>query len=108
VAHKYDLDEEETRNWRMAKILDLRSFIGSLFVIFGVLVLISGLTASQADIDKAAGINIALWVGAMMLALGVIFIAWLLASPPAPITKADMEAHRRELELMGTSGGLHH
>jgi uncharacterized BrkB/YihY/UPF0761 family membrane protein len=108
VAGQCDFDEAEARNWWMAKVLDLRSFIGTLFVIFGVLVLSAGLTASQADIDKAAGINIALWVGAMMLALGVIFIAWLVASPPPPITKAEMDAHRQELELMGTSGGLQH
>ena len=29
VARKCDLDEEETRNWPMAKTLDLRSFIGT-------------------------------------------------------------------------------
>jgi hypothetical protein len=45
VARECDLDEEETRNWRMAKVPDLRSFIN---------------------------------------------------------------AHRKELELMGTSNGLHH
>ena len=67
MAGQCDLDEAETPNWLMAKMLDLRSFIGTLFVIF---------------------------------------IAWLLASPPPPITKAEMDAHRQELELMGTSGGL--
>lgn len=66
---KCDLDEVETRNWRMAKILDLRSFIGTLFVIF---------------------------------------IAWLLASPPPSITEAEMDAHWKELELMAASGGLRH
>ena len=108
MAKKYDLDAEEARTWRLAKVFDLRSFIGVLFVIFGVLVIIPGLAPTQADLDKAAGINIALWVGALMLALGVIFVAWLLLSPPPPVTKAEMEAHRQELEEMGTSGGLHH
>jgi NADH:ubiquinone oxidoreductase subunit 6 (subunit J) len=108
VAQKYNLDAEEARNWRLAKIFDLRSFIGSLFVIFGALVLISGLTASQEDIEKAAGINIAVWVGGLMLALAVIFIVWLLIKPPPPITKAEMEAHRKELEDLGTHGGVHH
>jgi hypothetical protein len=28
-----DLNAEEARNWPMAKIVDLRSFIGTLFVI---------------------------------------------------------------------------
>jgi hypothetical protein len=109
VAKKYDLDPEEARNWRLAKMFDLRTFIGVLFVIFGVLVIIPGIIANPADIEKAAGINLALWVGGMMLLLGVIFLAWLLASPPPPITKEEMAAAKKALEEMGTSGGgLHH
>lgn len=108
MATKYELDAEEARNWRLAKMFDVRSFIGVLFVIFGILVVIPGFTASQAQLDKAAGINISLWVGGLMLLLGVIFLGWLVAKPPPPITKAEMEAHRKELEEMGTSGGLHH
>ncbi len=109
AAKKYDLDPEEARNWRLAKMFDLRTFIGVLFVIFGVLVIIPGIIANPADIEKAAGINLALWVGGLMLALGVIFLAWLLASPPPPITKEEMAAAKKALEEMGTSGGgLHH
>jgi hypothetical protein len=108
MAKKYDLDEEEAKNWRLAKLFDLRSFIGVLFVIFGVLVTVSGFIATDADIEKAAGINIALWVGLIMLATGVIFLAWVLLSPPPPITKAQMEAHRKELEEMGTHAAVHH
>lgn len=108
MANKYELDEEEARNWRLAKLFDVRSFIGALFVIFGILVVIPGFNPSQAELDKAAGINLALWVGALMLALGVIFLGWVAAKPPPPITKAEMEAQKREREEMGTSGGLHH
>lgn len=109
MAKKYDLDPEEARNWRLAKMFDLRTFIGVLFVIFGVLVIIPGIVANPADIEKAAGINLALWVGGFMLLLGVIFLAWVLASPPPPITKEEMAAAKKALEEMGTSGGgLHH
>ena len=109
AAKKYDLDPEEARNWRLAKMFDLRTFIGVLFVIFGVLVIIPGIIADPADIEKAAGINLALWVGGFMLLLGVIFLAWVLASPPPPITKEEMAAAKKALEEMGTSGGgLHH
>ena len=66
MAKKYDLDPEEARNWRLAKMFDLRTFIGVLFVIFGVLVIIPGIIANPADIAKAAGINLALWVGGRM------------------------------------------
>ena len=109
MAKKYDLDPDEARNWRLAKMFDLRTFIGVLFVIFGVLVIIPGIIADPADIEKAAGINLALWVGGFMLVLGVIFLAWVLASPPPPITKEEMAAAKKALEEMGTSGGgLHH
>jgi hypothetical protein len=108
VAKKYDLDPEEARNWRLAKMFDLRTFIGVLFVIFGVLVIIPGLAPSPADIEKAAGINLALWVGGLMLALGIIFLVWLLLSPPPPITKEEMAAHKKDLEEMGTHSGLQH
>jgi len=66
------------------------------------------MVADPADIEKAAGINIALWVGALMLALGVIFLGWVAAKPPPPITKEEMAAHEKAMEEMGTSGGQHH
>ena len=65
MAKKYDLDPEEARNWRLAKLFDLRTFIGVLFVIFGVLVTISGVSPHPGRLDKAAGINLALWVGGL-------------------------------------------
>ncbi len=104
MAEKIKLTPEEARNWRLAKLFDLRSFIGALFVIFGVLVTIAGLAASQATINKAAGINLGLWVGLIMLAMGVFFIAWILLKPPAPITTAEAEATRKAREEFGTQG----
>ena len=102
MADKIELTPEEARNWRLAKLFDLRSFIGALFVIFGVLVTISGLVASQATINQAAGINLALWVGLIMLVMGVFFLAWVLLKPPAPITAAEAEASRKAREKFGT------
>src|SRR3954463_5291530 len=66
----------------LAKLFDIRSFTGALFLIFGVIVTIVGLTASDADIKKSAGLNLALMLGPIMLALGAIFIVWLLLKPP--------------------------
>jgi hypothetical protein len=103
MATKPDLTPEEAHNWRLAKLFDLRSFIGALFVIFGVLVIIPGLSASKATIAKAAGINLQLWVGAIMLAGGIIFLLWVLLRPPAPITAAEAEASFKEREEFGTS-----
>ena len=108
MAEKIKLTPEEARNWRLAKLFDLRSFIGALFLIFGVLVTIAGLAASQATINKAAGINLGLWVGLIMLAMGVFFITWILLKPPAPITTAEAEAARKAREEFGTQGPPRH
>jgi hypothetical protein len=66
----------------LAKLFDIRSFTGTLFLIFGVIVTIVGLGASEADIRKAAGINLSLIIGLVMLVVGAIFITWLLLRPP--------------------------
>jgi len=100
---KIELTPEEARNWRLAKLFDLRSFMGALFVIFGVLVTIPGIAASQATITKEAGINLGLWVGLIMLVMGLFFIAWVLLKPPAPVTTAEAEATRKAREEFGTS-----
>jgi hypothetical protein len=66
----------------LAKLFDIRTFTGVLFGIFGVLVTAVGLGASEADIQKAAGLNISLILGVIMLAMGVFFVGWMLLRPP--------------------------
>jgi hypothetical protein len=77
-----ELTPAQRRAETVAKLLDLRMFIGSLFVVFGIIVTFRGLTASRVEIAKAAGINLSLWTGLLMLVTGVIFVAWTLISPP--------------------------
>jgi uncharacterized membrane protein len=101
------LTPEEARNWRFAKLFDLRSFIGALMLIFGILVIIPGAVASKADIAKAAGINMALWVGGLMLVIAAIFLTWVVLRPPPPVTAAEMEAARKAREEFGTQGPAH-
>lgn len=108
MAAKMELTPEEARNWRLAKLFDLRTFIGALFTIFGILVTIPGIAASQATINKAAGINLGLWVGVIMLVIGVFFLSWVLFKPPAPVTTAEAEAARRAREEFGTQDSAHH
>ena len=66
----------------LALLFDIRSFTGTLFLIFGVIVTIVGLNASDADIKKAAGVNLSLVIGLIMLAMGIVFVVWLFVSPP--------------------------
>ena len=64
-------------------LFDLRRIIGGLFVVYGTLLLVLGLFASDEDIDKAAGVNVNLWAGVGMLVFGLLMIAWALIRPLA-------------------------
>ena len=59
-----------------SKLFDLRVLIGGLFTLYGVVLSVAGLLASQKAIEKASGININLWMGLGMLALGLLFLVW--------------------------------
>ena len=107
-ARKPDLSPEEAKNWRLAKLFDLRSFIGALLLIFGVLVIIPGFVAGKATIYKSAGINLALWIGGIMLVLAAFFLTWVILKPPPPVTIAEMEAARKAREEFGTQGPAGH
>ncbi|MFI2642896.1 hypothetical protein [Streptomyces sp. NPDC018610] len=83
-----EVTELEGKSATAARIFDLRRIIGGLFVLYGVIVTITGITDSQDAIDKAQGVNINLWTGIGMLVLGVFFLVWLklrpIQAPEAP------------------------
>ncbi|MGW1615318.1 hypothetical protein ACWCQZ_38895 [Streptomyces sp. NPDC002285] len=74
----------EGKSATAARLFDIRRIIGGLFVLYGVIVTIVGLTDDDAAIDKAQGININLWTGLGMLLLGLFFLTWLKLGPTAP------------------------
>ncbi|MFF5371239.1 hypothetical protein [Streptomyces sp. NPDC013187] len=86
-----EVTELQGKSATAARLFDIRRIIGGLFVIYGVIVTIAGFTASDADIDKAAGVNINLWTGLGMLLLGLFFLAWLKLRPAAPAPPEDDE-----------------
>jgi hypothetical protein len=79
-----EVTELEGKSATAARLFDIRRIIGGLFVIYGVIVTIAGLTDDDAAIDKAQGVNINLWTGLGMLALGLFFLIWLKLRPTAP------------------------
>ena len=68
--------EARDRATGMASLFDLRMVIGGLLALYGVILTIMGLFASDDAKAKAAGININLWAGLVILAGGAIFLAW--------------------------------
>jgi hypothetical protein len=71
----------ERRAARAANLFDLRRIIGGLFCVWGVLLIILGATGSDAETNKAAGININLWAGFGMLLFGVLMLLWAFTRP---------------------------
>jgi hypothetical protein len=87
-----EVAELQNQSATAARLFDIRRIIGGLFVLYGVIVTIAGLTASDADIDKAVGVNINLWTGLGMLILGLLFLLWLKLRPTEPpeVTEEDV------------------
>jgi len=80
---KEELELEE-RSASAARLFDVRRVIGLLFVVYGVLVTLAGIFVSDENLRKAQDININLWTGLSMLALGLLFLLWLRLSPTVP------------------------
>ena len=87
------IDAERAR--RAANLFDLRRLIGGLFVLYGAILTVLGIGASDEEIDRAAGINLNLWVGLAMLAVGALFLVWAFARPLGEQLEED-EDHRDE------------
>jgi hypothetical protein len=67
-----------------AQLFDLRSLIGGLFVLYGIMLIVAGSFTSKANLAKADHININLWMGIGMLILGVLFLLWWRLNPVKP------------------------
>ena len=56
--------------------LDLRLPIGLMFTIFGVMLAWYGLASDKAIYDRSLGINVNLWWGLVVLAFGLVMLAF--------------------------------
>jgi hypothetical protein len=72
---------EEARSASASKLFDIRQVIGGLFTLYGVLVTGAGLLDGDAARKKASGIDINIWTGLGMLALGATMLLWMRLSP---------------------------
>jgi hypothetical protein len=84
-----EVDHGAARN-----LFDLRTIIGGLFTLYGVILTVMGILDSQADVQKAAGVRINLWTGLGMLALGLVFLAWMKLRPLT--TEQIVEAQKED------------
>ncbi|MYY06016.1 MULTISPECIES: hypothetical protein [unclassified Streptomyces] len=89
-----EVSELEQKSATAARLFDIRRIIGGLFVVYGIIVTIAGISPSDEDLKKAEGVHINLWTGLAMLALGLFFLVWLKLRPaqaPAPVPEDTPE-----------------
>jgi hypothetical protein len=77
-------DEDEARAAMMANRFDIRRIIGGLFVLYSVILIITGIVGDHGVKNKAAGVNVDLYTGIGMLVVGILMIAWALLRPVVP------------------------
>ena len=76
---------------RATNLLDIRRIIGGLLGVYGVILLLAGILGSDAEKNKAAGLNINLYVGVALIVASALFWFWALSRP---LTEELKEAER--------------
>jgi hypothetical protein len=94
-----------SREARAANLFDVRRLIGGLFAIYGVILTILGIGASEAEKRKAAGINLNLWVGIGMLIVAALFLLWAFTRPLANELGEGEDADGADADASETTSG---
>jgi len=61
---------------RKVGLFDIRIIIASLIGLYGIILVITGLFSSDTQAEKAAGLNINIIAGIVMIVFAAAFIAW--------------------------------
>jgi drug/metabolite transporter (DMT)-like permease len=78
-------------------ILDIRRIIAGLLGVYGVILVVAGIVGSSEQKNKAAGVNINLWAGIVLLLMATFFLVWALTRPLSEeLQEAETEGERRE------------
>jgi hypothetical protein len=69
---------------KAANRFDIRRLIGSVFILYGLILVVLGAAGSHHIKTKADGININLWAGLGMLVFGALMLFWAFTRPTVP------------------------
>jgi xanthine/uracil/vitamin C permease (AzgA family) len=94
MSHSETSTESGVTASAAAKLFDIRLMIGGLFTLYGVALTIYSFFTSPEEIEKAAGININLWLGLGMLVLGLLFLLWRRLDPVVHVEPNPTDAPR--------------
>ena len=76
-----DVDYHNPEDTTASRLFDLRTLIGAVFVLYGILLTVVGLLDSDDRLAKANGLRINFWTGVFMLVLGLLFLLWVWLRP---------------------------
>ena len=82
----------------ISTLLDIRRIIAGLLGLYGVILLVAGIVGSSDQKNKAAGVNINLWAGIVLLLIAAFFLVWALTRP------LSEELEEAEGEASATAG----
>lgn len=81
-----------------AGLFDIRTIIGALLTLYGAVLLVAGIVGtSQAEKDKAGGVNANLWVGIALLVVGIGFVVWA-RTRPVVVDEEELARDRAAVE----------
>jgi hypothetical protein len=83
---------------RKVGLFDIRIIIASLIGLYGIILVITGLFSSEAQAEKASGLNINVIAGIVMIVFAAAFVAWArirpIVVPPERETTDESEPER--------------
>jgi uncharacterized membrane protein len=82
---------------KKVSLFDVRSIIGALMFLYGVILLLASFSTSDADKAKADGVNANLWVGLALLVFGILMIVWAVTRP-IEVDEEQLEADKRAVD----------
>ncbi len=82
---------------KKVSLFDVRSIVGALMFLYGVILVLASFATSDADKAKADGINANLWVGLVLLVFGALMVTWAVTRPIV-VDEEQLEADKRAVE----------
>jgi len=76
-----DTDKQAAKEQRAVRAFDIRTIIGALLGIYGVVLVLMGLFASDSDLEGSDGSTTNLVTGIVMLVVAAFFLVWVRLRP---------------------------
>jgi hypothetical protein len=67
-----------------SQLFDLRTVIAVLFGVYGIVLTVHSAVDDEAQLAKAAGMDINLWSGLAMIVVAALFVVWVRLRPLVP------------------------